>query len=1015
MSDLEPSVQALWALQHLVPGKGVSNKAVRIELDHAVRWWPLQEALNWLVDRHSAVRSSFPVVDGAPVRRVLGPGQVRAVIDMHHSGEDHIVDDLRQFAAHPFDLAVAPLIRVGVFATGPAKHVVCVVVHHIIVDATSVDTLVAELTDAYGSLCETSAPPPLPPAQAAPVPEPDPAALDYWRARVAGFDPAGMRLEEARTPGNGAPSFSGELLETYLSHPAVAALTSLRERCRTTEAAVLLAAYLTTLRGHGAAEDALVGVMTDTRAGRGGAAVGFHVVTMPLRVRVAGETTFAELAAAVARGVVDGLDHGVVSFEVLAQENDTFDPDDPQWWRHRLVRHLFNFRPGRAAEQPLGPGSALREVDTGLSRFDLELNAEWFGARVVLKLLYSTELHDGAFARRFLDRLDLVLRTAAARPDLPLAELDLRTDHDRRVVTEANATAGSWPPPHTVPGMAFAAGEPDAVAVTCDGRPTTYAQLWAAAAAVRTAVRGHGGGVVAIAAPRGAGVVAAVLGVWSAGASYLPMDPDHPAALLAHQLDDAGCDLVLGGADLPESVRAGRACLPVPDPSTMTGVVEAPPEPAPDSDAYLIFTSGSTGLPKGVRITHRNLANVVRHFAADLALGPSAAVAWLTTFAFDISALELCLPLAVGGRLVVASDAMRASPGPLLDLVERESVTMVQATPTTWRLLAPVAAGRLRDRVVLCGGEPLTGPLAEALLATGARVYNVYGPTETTIWSTSAALSDPDAPITVGRPIANTFVDVLDERGRPRPIGLAGELCIGGHGVTPGYLHRPELTADRFRTGAMGRYYRTGDRARWLPDGTLDLLGRDDRQVKLRAHRIELGAVDAVVQAHPAVSAAAVVLHGDPSADGMLVAFVEAQPRPGLDRELWHHAARVLPGYSVPSRFVVLDALPHTGSGKVDHRALSKLAECVDDVPQPAGAPADGLEADLVALWRQVLRRPSLGRDANFFLSGGTSLLAVRLAERAAVQCGTTVTMVMVFRAPTPAAMAALVRAEQAR
>jgi amino acid adenylation domain-containing protein len=1019
---LDAGEQALWVMQRLVPGRGVSNVAVAIELDFPARWWPLREAANWLVARHPALRTSFPVSAGLPVRRCHPADQVEFEIELTGSTPDAIEADLRDFAARPFDLECPPLVRIGLFLVGTDRSVISLTAHHIVVDAMSLARLVAELGSSYQTAAANSEPPDLPAPTPVPPRKPAEAALRYWRDHVAGFDASGMRLDGAGVPG-AVPTFAGEMSERILSARADGCLASLRKRCRTTDAILLLAIYHMALRCHGASSDSVVGVMVDTRGSRAVDAVGYHVATVPLRVRVADDMSVADVVAEVTQATVAGLDHGPVPFEVLAGDLPRTG-DDPAWWRTRLVRHLFNFRPGHPGTAPAGGGSRLRDVCTGLSRFDLELTAERVDGVLVLKLLYSTEVHDAAFAERLLDRFELILHQAAADPDSLVGALDLRTGKDQAVQLEANRTGVDWPAPHTVLGLInqAAAAAPDAAAVVEQGRRTTYRRLLAAAWTVRQQVLRYGGGpgaIVAIAAPRGAGAAATVLGIWAAGACYLPIDPAHPARRTVDQLDDVSCRLVFGGEELAEAVRRDRVCLPVPDPATVIGAGEPLPEPQPAETAYVIFTSGSTGMPKGVRLTHTNLANVVRDFAARIGFSQRDGMAWLTTFAFDISALELCLPLAFGGRVVVAADETCARPRQLLDLIEEYDVTTVQATPTTWRMVAPYAAGRLSARTVLCGGEPMPASLGRDLLASGAKVFNVYGPTETTIWSTVAELTEGSA-ITVGGPIANTWVHVMDECGGLRPIGLTGELVIGGAGVALGYHQQPELTKERFREHPeLGRYYRTGDQARWRPDGTLELLGRTDRQVKLRAHRIELGEVEAVLEEHPEVTAAAVVVRGDPSGSGVLVAFVVAAARPGLAGDLWSYASERLPGYCVPGRIEALTALPATANGKVDFSALDALPvgkTAGRTTPnETAALNGDGVEATLVELWRTILRRPSLGPDANFFLSGGHSLLAIRLAEEVSARCGAGVTMGMVFRAPTPATLAALLAREGAR
>ncbi|GAA3728991.1 hypothetical protein GCM10022225_07970 [Plantactinospora mayteni] len=1016
---LDPGTEALWLLHQLVPDRAVSNVALAIEFDRPPRWWPLREALNWLVRRHASLRTSFSAVDGVPVRRPTD-ADVPLELDVYGSTPETVEADLRAYAAAPFTLDEPPLLRVGLFAVGPHRQIVCLVAHHIVIDAASLRVLVDELGQAYEAIAADGEPPTLPPPIELPPATVPPQALRFWRDHVAGHDSAGMRLEGAQDP-VGPPTFAGHLVERPMADEAVQALATLRRRCHTTDAIVLLSAYYATLRGHGAADDALVGVMMDTRAGStaaGGGAVGYHVATLPLRVTLAAAMPFETLVARVTRLMVDPIEHGPVPFEVLARGHVGTAGADPSWWRNRLVRCLFNFRPGAPDPEPVGAGSRIRDVSTGLSRFDLELTVARIGAQTVAYLLASTEAYDPSLARTFLERLDVVLTQAAADPTRPLGDFDLRTAADRRLVADANRTAVAWPEPGTVLGMvdAVARRHPAATAVVEGGRPVTYAQLLRAGAATagKLADLGAGpGSVVAIAAPRGAPVAAAALGVWAAGAAYLPLDPDHPPARLVEQLTDADCRVVIG--DPPEGCAAGRTVLPVPAFGKLTSLDRLPTFSGldPEAPAYLIYTSGSTGRPKGVVLTHRNLANVVRHFATELDMDSTTSMMWLTTFAFDISALELFLPLSVGGRVVVAADELRASPDALVELIDDADVSAVQATPTTWRLAAPAAKGRLVGRTVLCGGEPLSAPLAEQLHATGARVLNVYGPTETTIWSTAAELS-PAGPVTIGTPISNTRVAVLDPRGRPRPVGLAGELYIGGDGVAVRYHNQPDLTGERFRdTEAVGRGYRTGDVARWRPDGQLELLGREDRQVKLRAHRIELGEVESVLEDHPEVRAASVALRGDPSADGRLVAFVAATERPGLTADIWSYAARRLPAYSMPAQVVVLPELPSTDNGKTDHRALAGRDLPVDGAPVPADGdrePADTTEAVLVELWRSVLSRPAVGPLDNLFLNGGNSLVAVRLATAVTSRLGVPVTMAMVFRAPTPAALAALIQ-----
>ncbi|MFC4015629.1 amino acid adenylation domain-containing protein [Nonomuraea purpurea] len=1011
---LDAATEALWALQSLMPGSSISNVAIAFDLDRQARWWPLQQAVNALIRRHAALRASFPSAEGLPVRHEHAEHELELDIDVHSTGPETVEADLREYAARPFDLDTAPLIRVGMFTVSPGHSVICVVAHHIVMDAASLRVLVREIVQAYQSVEEGRELLAGQPASPAALPAPSQAAMDFWRGHVAGFDPSGMRLDAA-APEDSGPDFTGEVVERVVPDDVMEVLAELRRACRSTDAMVLLAAYYLAVRRHGAARDALVGVMADTRGGTAADAVGYHIATVPLRVAVDDEMSFPELVQRVTRTMADAFEHGLMTYELVGR----YVPEStaaPDWWRSGLVHHVFNFRGDQQAEARMGESSiGYRDVFIGLSRFDLDLAVERLGPRIIVKLHYRTRVFDRAFAESFLDRLLGVLRQAARRRSLPVAGFDLRTERDRRLIEEVNETGRQWQGPRTVLGMVIeAAGRtPDAVALSSPEGSVTYAELVRMAAAVRDQVRAHDGGpgsVVALAGPRGPGLAAAVLGVWAAGAAYLPLDAAHPARRLSFQLDDAACQLIIGDHRLPDECTRGRTVLTLPSAERVTGPLT---EPEADAEAYLIYTSGSTGTPKGVWLSHGNLANVVRHFADLCDLGAGDGVLWLTTFAFDISALELCLPLSRGGRVVAAPDSALHSPDVLLETVAREDVAIVQATPTTWRQVAPHAAGLLVGRTLLCGGEPLTSALAGQLLATGATVYNVYGPTETTIWSTAAQVVDP-ASTAIGRPVANTRVHVVDGRLSPLPPGIVGELCVSGDGVAKGYHRLPDLTADRFRHDEeLGRLYRTGDRALLRHDGTLILLGRADRQVKLRGHRVELGEVEAVLEGHPEVRAASVVLRGDPSADGVLAAFVAARDRRGLRADLWAYAADRLPSYCVPARLAVLPALPTTANGKIDTKALAgwplEPAEAGEREPSTHRTAGDEIERGLVRLWREVLGRHDMDVDANFFLSGGHSLAAARLAELATRRLGTPVTMGMVFRAPTPARLAHLI------
>ncbi|MFY1691166.1 non-ribosomal peptide synthetase [Plantactinospora sp. WMMB782] len=1046
---LSPGEQSLWLLHQLAPDLGVANIAVQLRAPTPSRWWPMNESFRWLVRRHDVLRSRFRAGDtGPPVREICAADEVAVALEVFDVAEPELPAALRRYAAAPFDLDRAPLIRLGLFQTDSGQQWYCLAAHHLVVDSTSVTILHDELIGGYFCLAETGEPPHRPPAPPPPPTLPSAESLRFWRERLRGIRNTGMVLDAAR-PYAAPPTFVGDEVAVILPGHTRDTVAELRRRGRVTDAAVLLTAYLLALRFEGAADDLLVGVMASGVADV--PRVGYGVAMLPMRVRVSPESTFDELAKRVSVDLLSAMNHADAPFEALASEVAAV--DDPMWWRGGPLRHLFNYHPlpplppGMSVEEYDPADRPLRQVHTGLSRFDLELIVEPLpGAHLVMRVAYSAEVHDREFAERLLDRVRLTLEQARACPGLPVGDLDLRTRTEIELLGRMNDTARHWDPPATVPELILGAARrnPEAVAICYDGGEVSYRELIGAAGAVERALREAGAGVgqvVALMGPRGPELAAAVLGIWAAGAAYLPLDPEHPAERLRYQLDDAGCEFIVDTNhrspeeqpgerdDVLAALYAGRTALRV---GRVRGASAAAlsDDFDPAAVAYLIYTSGSTGRPKGVRLTHANLANVVRFWMDLVGADRTTTVAWLTTFAFDISALELFLPLAVGGRVVVA-DAMRMQPDQLVDLLDRSGVTVIQATPTIWRLILPAAGRRLASRTAICGGEPLTPKLARAFVAAGCRAYNAYGPTETTIWSTLASVADEDPDrITVGRPIANTQAYVLDERGKPRAVEVAGELCLAGAGVADGYLRQPELTAERFPTHpVLGRYYRTGDRARILPDGRIELLGRSDRQIKLRAHRIEPAEVEHCLEEYQGVRAAVVVLRGDPTGDGHLAAYVAADDRPDLVASLWQHCRARLPGYCVPSQFVVMDELPQTPNGKLDLSSLVAGGVGMTADPTvpievgrhprrspggPAEPPVDAVDERVVEAWRRTLGSAPQDPDANFFLSGASSLQAAQLAAAISTACGIRVTLATVFRAPTPAALTGQIQAATA-
>ena len=1016
-SGLHRKEEALWLFQRLAPDCAVDNLAFAVRTSLTIDPDRLAGALRDLTRDHPALRTVFPAHDGVPVRQVLDADTLVPPVLPRRIDDADLARELTSLARQAFDLTTELPMRVGVLALPGGGTVLCLVVHHIAFDARSAGIVLSELAAHYVGQ-------PVVPAPVASVPAPVPSdrSLDYWRAALDGVDPRTQPMDRAR-PEPASPTFAGARVERELGAAGRAALDRLRTRLRVTDTMVLLTAYLLVLSRHGAGPDLVVAVPVDGRGRDDARAVGFHVNTMPLRLDVAPQRTFRQLAAEVRDRVMAGMAHADVSFENLLGELGL----EQTTWRAPLFRYMFSFLPATTMVglDPL-PDAAWIPVDPGLSRYDVQLTVVPWPDRVVLQAVYGTEIHEAAAVTRLLERFELLLTAAAAQPDHPVAELDLWQPRERALVESVNRAAFEYPPDRLVPhliGDRIRQNPETTAFIGTAGPDRDHGWLGTRATTVRQhlAVAGVGAGdVVALALPRSGDLAAAVLAAWSLGAAYLPVDPHQPAGRLRAQLDTAQARVVLVAAGgLPDDatgcpVLALDALGEVP-PGEHVPLPDALARATADQLAYVIFTSGSTGEPKAVEITHANLANLIGFFARHLAVTPRDKALWLTSFGFDISALELFLPLCHGGGAIVAPDTAQVQPEVLLDLVTRHDAAIVQTTPTIWRLVAGRLDRELAGRAVLCGGEPLSAALAQRLLGGGCRLFNVYGPTETTIWSTVAEIrpNEPD-PIGIGGPVARTTLRVVDAEGRPVPPGMVGELCIGGAGVARGYRGRPDLTAERFRDDPeFGRYYRTGDRATWRPDGTVELLGRADRQVKLRGRRIELGEIEAALERHPAIAAAAVVVAGDAQSDGRLIGYLQpatADAEPALAAEVGRFAGTLLPPYLVPAALLVLDRLPRNASGKLDHRALPPVP--ASRAAEPEKPPSDDpLVRLLVELSAQVLERDDLDARSNFFASGGHSLLAAVLTARIQERTGRDVSLQDVFTAPTPAELASLVRA----
>ncbi|MER7013155.1 amino acid adenylation domain-containing protein [Saccharopolyspora sp. NPDC000359] len=1016
MPEATRKEKTLWLLEDLVPGSGVNNLSLAFRVDGQLRPPVLRDVVARLLRRYEVLRTVFHETDGVVHREVLPADRVRVDVEQD-GGTGPVQERLAAFVARPFHRDGRPLLRV-LHLPDAGGDVCCIAIHHAISDVRSTALLRDAFVSCYDALASGRA---LSAGELAEVPawrEPEPRAASrrFWEQKISGFDSDALELL-CEKPDSGQASLTGDEVTRPLSGAAREVVKRLQRELRAPESVVLLAAYYLLLAAHGAGPDLVIGSPVNVRTKEAAQAIGDHNNLVALRVLVDRARGFRELTADTRRMFLEAMAHA----DCAADELLEVVPRSNASWRNVLFRHVFNYVPvdGSGAEFTLdGKRAELLTVENGSSQFDLEFFITSAPEQLRVRAVFYTGVLDRQDVELLLARYDALLVEVGRDLDRPVGEIPVWSERDREVIAAANATERPVEPDTVLAAVARQVrSAPEAPAVRHGDRTTSYGSLWGAAEVTRDRLVAAGvrpGDVVALLLNRGPELAAAALGAWLAGAAYLPLEPNHPAQRISYQLADSGAKtLVAGaGAEAPE----GCALLPPVDVDGAAPTTD-PVVPAidPDSAAYLIYTSGSTGRPKGIPIRHRSLANVITDYADRFGVArATGATAWLSTFSFDTSGIELFMPLISGGQVLVAPDEARSDGEAMLALLRDNDISFLQATPTTWRLVVDQVAGELAGLSVLSGGEPLTPELAARLVATGCRLWNVYGPTESTIWATAGEIGEPVERVDVGGPVANTRVFIAGPHGEELPIGVRGELCVAGIGVGSGYHDRPELTAAQFgEHPEHGRFYRSGDLARWLPDGRLDLLGRRDRQVKLRGNRIELGEVEAVLLGHPEVDAAAVVVVGDPSADGVLVAFVSVPRRPEVVGELWDHVHGLLPRSVVPHRFIPVEDFPKTGSDKVDYRALARIAaeRATDTSDRPAADIGDQVVKQLVEFWCRLLERDDLDASSHFFASGGHSLLGATLAQEVKNSTGVRIKLADVFENPTPTSLASRIRA----
>jgi amino acid adenylation domain-containing protein len=1076
-----------WLLERLLPGAGAYNIPGGCRILGPLEAPHLALALREVAHRHESLRTTFaePAGGGEPLQVIAADLELDVPLAdlsaLPAAAREEVVRELsRLVSAVSFDLARGPLLRVWLLRLAPREHLLLFTLHHIVSDGWSMGIFFRELAALYVGFAEGlgSSPSRRAPLPELPVQYADYAVwqrkrvasaafgrqLDYWRRQLAGMPPLELPTDRSRPA---VQRFAGARHPFVLSRQLTADLEGLARRRGASPFMVLLAAFAALLARYSGQEDFALGTFAGNRnRAELEGVIGFFINSLVLRLRPEGEASFARLVAQSREATLGAFAHQEVPFERLLEALHV----ERDLSRTPLFQVLLVFQNFPAAE--VGVTDVRLEpvaVENDHSDFDLSLWASPGPEGIAGYFNYAVHLFDRETIARLGAHLEILIAGAVAEPELALHDLPLLSAAERKQLREWSA--GSALPP-TTPGSARvdalftaqARRTPEAPAVEWEGGRLTYAELEERSEILATRLRLLGVGpevLVGLAVERSPEMIVALLGVLKAGGAYLPLDPSYPKARLAWMIEDAALPLILTQASIAPTLPAGGARLLLLEESTVAAAEAGATLLVATSDeshaAYVIYTSGSTGRPKGVVVEHRSLAAYTRGAVAAFDLGPRDRVLQFASISFDASAEEIYPALASGATLVLRPAEMAASIAHFLRELERLRITVLDLPTAFWHELV-AGLGTEGDlpaavRLVILGGEralPERVALWRRRVRPGVRLLNTYGPTEATIVCTRLDLSDlsggPEA-APIGRPIPGARVHLLDRWGGAVPVGVPGELHIGGAGLARGYLRRPEITAERFVPdpfaarddlgGALGarddlggapgaRLYRTGDLARWLPSGLLEFVGRADHQVKLRGFRIEPGEIEAALRSHPALRDAAVVLSPGPAAGGdpRLVAYTVRAPAaemPGsgeveevekatvegaASAELRAFLRERLPEFMVPSLFVDLPALPLTPAGKVDRRALPAPEALRPDRTSTYEAPRTALERTIAGIWRELLGVEAVGLHDNFFDLGAHSLLLVRAHARLREALGRELTVVDLFRHPSVGALA---------
>ncbi|WP_230646899.1 non-ribosomal peptide synthetase [Bradyrhizobium sp. Leaf401] len=1031
-SAMSEGQKGLWMLQKLVPEMAAYNLPICLRIFRQVDAHVLRKAFEWVLDQTPVLADSIVEREGIPCREISHrDGSYFLENDVSELSDDELRAYLKRITRLPFRLERGPLLRVELLKHRQSS-ILLIVIHHIAFDAGSIIPFLEGLFQTYQRILsgDPIVTDPLPPTYADFVAwERDKLTAStasmhssFWKEYLAGAPPF-IEWATAR-PQDVSEQYEGRTLSRRLSERTKGDVIDFCKNHQITPAVFFLGVFKLVIAAYSGEREIVVGVSTTTRPTFSYMrTIGYFVNMIPVRAVIARDRHFAEFIHNLQLNMAECLDHSAYPFAAIVRDINPARAEN----RAPIFQVSYTYQSLIENRTSGGADPTLFEFVEGLHQegeYEIALDVSSVNSEIIASLKYNPYMFDETQVIGMADLYATLIESVLGASNRTIGELPTLSPRDRQALADWNSTETSFSCPGTIPELVSCQVErsPSAIAVECGETRLTYKELEDRSDFCARLLRDRAGpqSFVGVYIERSADMIVALLGVLKAGAAYVPLDIEHPIERQRHVIAQSGISTIITQFSLVPALRTltddSLNVIPMEEVMSVDqpGVVSARAELDRDAPAYLMYTSGSTGTPKGVIVPHKAFVNVLLSMNALCGLDANDRLLALTTLSFDIAGFELFGPLIAGACCVVCSVDTARDPGELRDEIRRSKPTVMQGTPTLWSMLFRSGWKSDPGLKMICGGEPLPSGLRERFTNSDGEAWNFYGPTETTIWSTAWKIERHGA-IRIGKPLANTKVFVVNGDRQLVPIGSPGEILIAGDGLALGYHNMPDLTAERFlidQSVAGGKLYKTGDHGRWLPDGTLQHLGRMDDQIKLRGYRIELGEIEAHLSRHPAIRDCAVVTSGDEEEKRLVAVYVPVSHQKGTvdSRQLRRYLDSKIPGYMVPSSFVEAASLPLSPNGKIDRRALVKWAS--EEQRQPS-SDNDDVTTKIIEVWKSVLGADEVLLDDSFFEIGGNSMLALAAASRIASALGQEFGVDKIFRYVTVRAICQHLRGER--